>query len=103
MHVFIIRIGYLFSLGRGSDLIQLTLVLPKNLNCAAWFLKFKLIWILHFPNELQMLHSLIIEILLGMRQVILDTLYPLDDVREISELLIRYLLSGKPSLRLQVL
>ena len=69
------------------------MVLLQDLNCAAGFLKFKLVRVLDLADELQMFQCLIVEILFCMGQVILDTLYPLDYIREISQLLIWYLLS----------
>jgi hypothetical protein len=69
------------------------MVLLQDLNCAARFLKFELVRVLDLADELQMFQGLIIEILFCMGQIILNTLNTLDYIREISQLLVWYLLS----------
>ncbi len=74
--IFVHLVCLIVSLRLSPHLIDLPLVLPEDLNSASWLFKLHLIGIVDLLHEFKMLHGDIIEILLRMRQIVLDTLYP---------------------------
>jgi hypothetical protein len=86
-----------------SDSSELVVVLPEDLDGAAGLLELVKFRVLHFLKEFKVLDGGIIKVLLGVGQVRFDTFHCLEDVGEITELLVWYLVFREPTLSFQVL